>query len=306
MSTEVSRYIATVFAISIVAVLWNYSAKNSELNTALVQNKQGGEIAGDTTETRKFPEVNLLAQAAVVYDFTSEKFLYELNPDAQLPLASLTKLMTVYAALKNAPHNLNVVIDAKSLSSEGDFGLLEKDNWTLSEISEFTLVNSANDGAEAIANSVEKFLGKNFVELMTKTGKNIGLLQTYFINATGLDESKTLPSGYGSARDMAKLALFAYRDHKDIFFSTTYPEYVAISESGVEYRATNTNQDSLNINGLRLSKTGFTDIAGGNLAVVFEIEPQRPIAVVVLGSTKDGRFVDVNTLSSATFEFMSN
>lgn len=304
MSNEASKYIATVFAIAIVALIWNYKVQNTDSNLALV-NSNLLTSDEEVVQPRTFPSVTLQAKAAVVYDFSSNKFLYELNADAQLPLASLTKLMTVYTALKNAPIDHEVQINQTALASEGDFGLILNDNWTLGEISQFSLVNSANDGAEAIAESIENLTGKKFVEMMTETGKEMGLSQTYFINPTGLDESKTLPSGYGSARDIAKLAMRSFIDYKSIYFATTFTEYVSLSKSAKEYRAKNTNQDTLNISGLRLSKTGFTDIAGGNLAIVMEIEPNRPIAIVVIGSSKEGRFLDVNNLANATIEYMA-
>jgi D-alanyl-D-alanine carboxypeptidase len=49
-----------------------------------------------------------------------------------------------------------------------------------------------------------------------------------------------------------------------------------------------------------LSKTGFTDLAGGNLAIVFDAGVNHPVAVVVLGSTEDSRFTDVSELVGAT------
>jgi D-alanyl-D-alanine carboxypeptidase len=54
------------------------------------------------------------------------------------------------------------------------------------------------------------------------------------------------------------------------------------------------------IPGLLLSKTGYTDLAGGNLALVFDSGIGHPIAVVVLGSSQKARFTDGTTLVAAT------
>jgi D-alanyl-D-alanine carboxypeptidase len=51
---------------------------------------------------------------------------------------------------------------------------------------------------------------------------------------------------------------------------------------------------------LLLSKTGYTDLAGGNLVIVYDAGINHPIAIVVLGSTEDGRFTDVSQLIAAT------
>ncbi len=305
MRMETARLISTVFAIAIVALVWNYTIQNKPSNLALVNESLDASEESKESETRVFPSVPLEAEAAIVYDFDRGMSLYELNPDSQLPLASITKLMTVYTALENVPEEFEITIDSDALATEGEFGFTQNSTWLLSELAEYSLVNSANDGTQAIANSVGEFLNTDFVALMTKTGRELGLSQTYFINPTGLDESSTLPSGYGSARDVAKLAATAYRDYKKTFSATTYGEYIAFDKTAKAYKATNTNQDSLGISGLRLSKTGYTDIAGGNLVVVMEIEPERLISIVVLGSSKAGRFDDVNKLAEATALYMS-
>jgi D-alanyl-D-alanine carboxypeptidase len=49
-------------------------------------------------------------------------------------------------------------------------------------------------------------------------------------------------------------------------------------------------------------KTGFTDLAGGNLAIVFEVGPSRPVVAVILGSTQEGRFEDMRALVDHTRE----
>jgi D-alanyl-D-alanine carboxypeptidase len=75
----------------------------------------------------------------------------------------------------------------------------------------------------------------------------------------------------------------------------------AISEQGIPHTFANTNQDVEHIPNLLLSKTGFTDLAGGNLVVVYDAGINHPVAIVVLGSTEEGRFTDVKTLLNATF-----
>jgi D-alanyl-D-alanine carboxypeptidase len=47
------------------------------------------------------------------------------------------------------------------------------------------------------------------------------------------------------------------------------------------------------------SKTGYTDLAGGNLAVAFDAGVNRPIVIAVLGSSREERFSDVEKLASA-------
>jgi D-alanyl-D-alanine carboxypeptidase len=53
------------------------------------------------------------------------------------------------------------------------------------------------------------------------------------------------------------------------------------------------------------SKTGFTDLAGGNLAVVFNIDFQKPFVVVVLNSSAEERFKDVKKMVEATISYVT-
>ena len=61
----------------------------------------------------------------------------------------------------------------------------------------------------------------------------------------------------------------------------------------------NTNQSIEELFGAEGSKTGFTDIAGGNLGVIVDITVGHPVVLVVLGSSREGRFKDIATLYTA-------
>jgi len=134
---------------------------------------------------------------------------------------------------------------------------------------------------------------------MNTLAKEIGLAQTYFLNVSGLDVSSTLSGAYGSALDVARLFAFAVA-HRPELFAGTARNGVLLSEAGGETAlARNTNTALGSIPGLVMGKTGYTDLAGGNLAVVFEAGPARPVAAVVLGSTYEGRFADMRKLVAA-------
>ncbi len=120
------------------------------------------------------------------------------------------------------------------------------------------------------------------------------------MNSTGLDLDLTTASNFGSARDMAKLAREFLAASPTVAAATTHGAVTAYSAAGIAHSLSNTNQDVAAMPGIQLSKTGFTDIAGGNLAVIFDAGINHPIAVVVLGSTHDARFTDVEKLMRAT------
>lgn len=259
------------------------------------------EAPEETPRESAFDGIELSAKAAIVYDLTTGEVLYEKNAEAQLPLASLTKLLTLYAAADTLTPSSAVVISAKALATEGESGFTEGETFSFEDAAKFALVASSNDAAAAIAEAATaKGHAANGTALLASAASSIGLTQTYALNGTGLDENGEISGGYGSAHDIAVLAGALLRRVPGIMRSSIEPTVTATSYSGSSYTLKNTNPVVGTIPGLLLSKTGYTDLAGGNLAVVFDAGIGHPVAVVVLGSTRDDRFVDVNRLVRAT------
>ena len=77
------------------------------------------------------------------------------------------------------------------------------------------------------------------------------------------------------------------------------------SKEGFEHHLRNTNQIVNSLPNIVGSKTGFTEVAGGNLAVVIDPALNTPVVIVVLGSSKDGRFKDVERLTNATLDYLT-
>jgi len=270
------------------------------------QNKSTNIAKKTANLANVFEDISLEAKAAFVWDVNKRKAIYSHNEETQLPLASLTKLMTVITAMNILPEYSVVTIDKKAISEEGDSGLFENEKWNLSDIVKFTLISSSNDGAIAIASiagllksdfpSKEDESKKIFTRAMNENGKKIGLNQTYFINPTGLDTNESVGGGYGSARDMSLLMEYAIINNLEIFEATRYNEFEFASLSDINHTAVNTNLAVNSLPGLIASKTGFTDLAGGNLIIAFDAGINRPIIVTILGSTQEGRFRDVEKL----------
>jgi D-alanyl-D-alanine carboxypeptidase (penicillin-binding protein 5/6) len=252
-------------------------------------------------EPSAFDEIMLSAKAVIVYDLTTGEVLYEKNAEAQLPLASLTKLLTIFAASEALSSEAPVVMSARALSAEGDNGFIEGDSFTFEDAARLALVASSNDAAAAIAETAAKARhASNGSALLASAAASLGLSQTYALNGTGLDENGRIAGAYGSPHDIAILAGELLKRAPSIARASLSPTVSATSHSGFSYTLKNTNPEVGVIPGLMLSKTGFTDLAGGNLAVVFDAGMGHPIAVVVMGSTKDERFLDVERLVRAT------
>ena len=278
--------------------------------------KKPGESARSTEKIAAptpFEKVALDAKAAYVFDVSGNKVLFQKNQFAQLPLASVTKLMMALVATDLLPKNSRLTIKKEFLEGEGDTGLLPGESWKLGDLIDFSLVVSSNDGARSIASVVGAFdlksqdytLGrKDFVEKMNLKAQDLGLKQTYYINESGLDEGLS-SGGYGSAIDTAKLMQFILINRPDILEATKY-QVLNISSLNKTHSAKNTNIDINTVPGLIASKTGYTDVAGGNLVVAFDSSIGKPIIVVVLGSTEKGRFFDVSNLVRASINYITN
>ncbi|HYE23122.1 MAG TPA: serine hydrolase [Candidatus Paceibacterota bacterium] len=248
-----------------------------------------------------FAGMRIQGKAAIVYDLTTGETLYAENAEAQLPLASLTKLLTVYAGATTLEDDAPVTITASALSAEGESGFIEGEVFTFRDAAELALVASSNDAAAAIAEAAQKKRGIAGSALMASAAQAAHLSQTYALNGTGLDEDAEVSGGYGSARDVALLAGALLEAAPELAYTTTKSTVSVVSETGIPHEMRNTNQGVVEVPGALLSKTGFTDLAGGNLAVVFDAGFGHPVAVVVLGSTIDGRFSDVKRLMDAAF-----
>jgi D-alanyl-D-alanine carboxypeptidase len=88
--------------------------------------------------------------------------------------------------------------------------------------------------------------------------------------------------------------------------ATTRSSAQASSEGGTSFSVKNTDPFVGTLPRLLLSKTGYTDLAGGNLSLVFDAGINHPIAVVVLGSSKNERFTDGTALVAATIEHFAD
>lgn len=241
-----------------------------------------------------FDSVVLEAKAAIVVDARQSKILYAKNEEAQLPLASLTKLMTALVVAESLPPDSTVTIRREDLAPEGDTGLRESQKWKVDDLLAFTLLTSSNDGVEALTRA---FPGSALTALNEKA-QNLSLPQTFFSNSSGLDAGPSYSGGYGSAKDVAVLFSYLLRRHSAILEATRSREILFGPEGeGEGIVGKNTNKAISEIPGVIASKTGFTDLAGGNVAIAFDAGPLRPIIIVVLGSTLEGRFTDALSLA---------
>ncbi len=272
-----------------------------------------GDVSTPSRTASIFPNVELKAKAAYVYDARTKTVFYAKRESERLSLASLTKLMAAVVASDISPNNTQIIISQKAIETVGDSGLLSNEHWALRDLLDFSLLSSSNDGIRAVAlslgtlsnfNASEDQIIDDFVRNMNKKALKLELKNTYFWNETGLDQSEMKGGGYGTAKDVASLMEYILRRNPHLLEATREGEVVLTSIDNQQHIAKNTNQFIAEIPGLLGSKTGFTETAGGNLAFIFDPELGRPIIVTILGSTASGRFEDARKLIAATLEYI--
>ena len=253
-----------------------------------------------------FPSVSIEAEAAIVLDLSTGQTLFEKNADAQLPLASLTKLLTVYAGLTQLSLDTPVPISQEDTQVEFPRAFNVGQSFAFGDLARLTLTASLNDGAAAILEESARRAQMQGSDFLTSVASQLNLSQTFAVNGNGLDVSTVVSGGYGSARDIAHLAGALVTKASDITLATTHPYAEAVSLGRTAYKVKNTDPVVATIPGLLLSKTGYTDLAKGNLALVFDSGINHPIAIIVLGSSQTARFTDGTALVNATLAYFSN
>ena len=159
--------------------------------------------------------LQLECKSAILMEQTTGQVLYEMNADAPMPPASITKIMTLlltFEAMDQGKFQYDTLLSCSehAASMGGSQIWLEPgEEMTVDEILRATFISSANDAAvvlaEAVAGSEDAFVG-----MMNEKAKELGMENTHFANATGLDAQEH----YSTARDIALMsaALLRYPD----------------------------------------------------------------------------------------------
>jgi D-alanyl-D-alanine carboxypeptidase (penicillin-binding protein 5/6) len=210
------------------------------------------------------------AHAALLVDLDSGQTLYSLRPNDPLPPASTVKIMTALVVLRRSRLDEMVTVSRSAADAAGSrMGLVAGEALTVKDLLYGLLLPSGNDAATALA----EYVGGSeagFVALMNETAAELGLAQTHFTNAHGLDD----PAQMASAKDLMSLTKAALE----------YPAFATIVASPTAQVAgrtlTNTNQLLSTYPGVNGIKTGTTDAAGECLVASLMQGDHRLLAVL--------------------------
>lgn len=284
--------ILIIFVLGVSTVVANVTKSNLTGTPLTIINK---EDPVEVKYCKEEAELNLLAESFVIYNKSDDCIVYSKNEEEKRPVASLQKLMTAIVADEIIPDGAPIQITYEDLAMPDDHGLVAGDLWKKEDLISLLLVTSSNDIAHALRRTSEEYhLGEDesFVAIMNQRAIEIGMEHTVFFNETGLDESSVFPGAYSTALDMVKLAKYSLIKISDYIYKTSQPTISVgpIGKPNLVFK--NTNYITEKYPSLLFSKTGLTNLAGGNLIIAFETGPLEEYIAVILGSTKEGRFID--------------
>lgn len=221
------------------------------------------------------------ARNGILIESSTGSILYEKNKDEKVSIASLTKMMVqliVLEKIEDKSINWNDIVTASSNASGmggTQIWLSTGEKMSVEDLFKAMSIVSANDATVALAEYVSGS-EKEFVKLMNKKAKELGLSNTIFKNVTGLDEE----GHFSSAYDLALLAKELIK-HEEIFkFSSKYEDYIRTNTPN-KYWLVNTNKLIRFYEGADGLKTGFTDDALYTMAVTAKKDNMRLIAIVL-------------------------
>jgi D-alanyl-D-alanine carboxypeptidase len=251
-------------------------------NQVFAQTLEQPEVLTHNSQIIPQPEIqevkieSLLAKSFVIYDINNKKVVRSSNAQLPLPIASLTKIITVGTLMEQAKRN--------------KIELREETKLRIKK----ALINSSNEDADSLGEIYSYSFGRNLIDDSNTLAQNLGISSIHLSSLTGLDNADGSASNIGSAESIAKFFAYDYENFRDIFEYTKFDEV-----DSLDGKIVNTNHSSESTFGMVASKTGFTYEAGGNLGIVVTPEPGSAYVIVVMNSTYDGRFKDMQKLVKA-------
>jgi D-alanyl-D-alanine endopeptidase (penicillin-binding protein 7) len=238
-------------------------------------------------------ELLFAASSAVLWDMERKTLRFEQNAFERRPIASITKLMTAMVALDyGLDWEKTLTINLNEYGPGGNLLLHRGEEVTMRDLFQASLVGSANNATKALVRGLG-ITEADFVLAMNRKAIELGLEQTVFADATGLD-----PDNVSTAYEVARLAQVAFGEYVEIQAATSQREYsFTISGSARQHTIRNTNKLIVQENeAMEGSKTGYLDEAGWCLVMRGSGELSNRIAVILGSKSERAHFEETRDL----------
>ena len=235
---------------------------------------------------------DIMSDSAILIEATTGRVIFEKNADVPRPPASMTKMMTCILGIEYLQPTDKLTISPAAAATEySSLELQAGDVISANDLLQGMMLVSDNGGAVAVAQAVGGNIPR-FAEMMNDKAKEIGCLNTTFVNPHGL----TTTGHLSTARDMAKIAAYCMKNSQFRNYVGKNIANVHVTQPERTFDALNTNKLLETYQGLTGIKTGYTDAAGGCLAASAKRGDIELIAVVMHSPGMDIRFDDAAKL----------
>ena len=247
--------------------------------------------------TSKLYAIDTKAEQAIVMDFDTNEILFEKNSNIKTPPASMTKIMTVYAAfdrLKNTDLSIEneCVVSAKAYKMGGSRTFLEiDDKVSIDELLKGIIIQSGNDASVALAECLAG-TEDDFAKLMNVYAKRIGMRNTNFLNSSGWPED----NHYSTVYDLAILSNAVIREFPDLYSYFSDKEFTYN-----DIKQPNRNKLLSSVQGADGLKTGFTRASGWGIAATAKRDDRRITAVINGTNSSRSRLNEASNLINWAF-----
>jgi D-alanyl-D-alanine endopeptidase (penicillin-binding protein 7) len=238
-------------------------------------------------------DLDLKSSVALVVDQDTHEVLFQKNPDAVLPIASITKLMTALVTVEaglSLDEELTVTA-AERVRESARSRLQPGVKLTRGQAMHIALMASDNRAAHLLGRTYPGGLPA-FAEAMNAKARLLGMADSNFAEPTGLSAENR-----SSAQDLVRLATAAYQHPVIRDFSTSSEAEIAAGRRTVRYGSTNRLIANPNWD-IGLQKTGFTSAAGRCLVMQVAVEGQRVMLVLLDSVGKYSRLADAERIRS--------
>ena len=245
----------------------------------------------------KLYAIDTKAEQAIVMDFDTNEILFEKNSNIKTPPASMTKIMTVYAAfdrLKNTDLSIEneCVVSAKAYKMGGSRTFLEiDDKVSIDELLKGIIIQSGNDASIALAECLAG-TEDDFAKLMNVYAKRLGMLNTNFLNSSGWPEDKH----YSTVYDLALLSNALIREFPDLYLYFSDKEFTYN-----DIKQPNRNKLLSSVQGADGLKTGFTRASGWGIAATAKRDNRRVTTVINGTNSSRSRLNEASNLINWSF-----
>tara|TARA_E500000178_G_scaffold349036_1_gene405191 strand:- start:3230 stop:4378 length:1149 start_codon:yes stop_codon:yes gene_type:complete len=236
---------------------------------------------------------NILARTGILLDYHSEEILYELDSDAQIYPASMTKIMTAIVAFDLLKKN-KIALDDKFVISENAWRLSQagyssmfimiNDQVSVENLLKGIIIASGNDACVALA---EGLAGSesNFADMMNEKAGEIGMTSTNFTNSSGIND----PDNISTVRDIAMMSKYLIQNYPIYYELFAEKTFTWDRTGGEPIKQGNRNPLLYKNVGVDGVKTGYLAVEKYSLASSMKKKDRRIIAVASGFDTKQLR-----------------